>query len=96
MLIAPFLAPILTFLVREVLVKFVILTAIYAAMAVFVPVALGYIGPWIGTGSLNSSFTGLQSGIWWFLDAFNLGYGLPLLLSAQITAFVIRRLPFIG
>lgn len=81
---------------RDIVVKFMTLTAVFAVVAVLVPVVIGYIAPHLGVSSLNAAFAGLPSSIWFFLDFFNLGYGLPLLISAAITKFIIRRLPVVG
>lgn len=96
MVFAPLLAPLIGFLLRELIVKFVVFTAVFGLLAIFTPVAIGYIGPLLSTSSLNSSFAGLSSGVWFFLDAFQLPYGVPLLISAWVARFLIRRLPVIG
>ena len=85
----------LGWLVRGVVVKFVVLAAIY------------YVIAWIAESVLNqldiSPLTGLQTvidgiptGVLWFMGLFRLDIGLPLVLGAYLTAFVIRRLPIIG
>lgn len=96
MQILAILWPAVSFFLRVVVVKFFALTGIFAIMAVVVPAAISLIAPKIGTGGLSSSFSGLSAGIWWVLDAFSLGYGLPLIISAFIARFLIRRLPIIG
>jgi len=96
MLFAPILAPIVSFLFREVAVKFLVFTAVFALVAFLVPKAVALITPHIGTGGLTGAFAGLGSGVWFFLDIFNLGFGVPLLISAVGTRFLIRRLPLIG
>lgn len=88
--------PIISWLLREVVLKFVVLGAIFLVLTVVVPMAVGYLGPWLGTSSLSSAFSGLSSGVWFFLDFFNLGFGVPLIISALVTRFLIRRLPVIG
>lgn len=89
-------APVLAWVFRAVVVKFVLLTGVMAVVAFLVPVAIGYIGNWLEVGALNSAFSGLPASVWWWLDIMELGYGLPLLISAAVTRFLIRRLPFIG
>ena len=85
----------LGWLVRGVVVKFVVLAAIY------------YVIAWIAESVLNqldiSPLTGLQTvidgiptGVLWFMGLFRLDIGLPLVLGAYLTAFVTRRLPIIG
>ncbi len=89
-------APVVSFLLREVVVKFVVFAAVFGLVAVLVPVVIGYLGPYLGVASLDAAFSSVSSGVWFFLDFFQLGYGVPLLISAGITRFVIRRLPVVG
>jgi len=88
--------PLVSWIFRGVVVKFVILTAVFAVMALLIPVAIEIIAPFLGVNSLSSAFGGLGSGVWFFLDFFALGYGLPLIIAAYVTRFLIRRLPVIG
>lgn len=88
--------PAVSFFLRTVVVKFIVLTGVFAVMALAIPAAINLIAPHIGTAGLTSSFGGLDSGVWWVLDAFSFGYGLPLIISAFIARFLIRRLPVIG
>lgn len=52
----------------------------------------GFVGP----EGLNSALSVLPAGVWWVLDFFRFNYGAPLLVSAAVIAFLIRRLPVIG
>ena len=61
-----------------------------------VPYAVGFIAPHIGTSGLTGAFGALGAGVWYFLDFFNLAFGLPLVISAFVARFLIRRLPVIG
>lgn len=88
--------PIVSWLLREVVVKFTIMTALFVVLAFLVPKAASLISPWLETSDLSNSFADLSPGIWFFLDFFDLGYGVPLLISAGVTRFLIRRLPVIG
>lgn len=90
------LAPVVSWIFRTIVVKFVILTAVFAVMAIVIPKAIELIAPFLGVTSLNAAFGGVDSGVWYFLDFFALDYGLPLLISAVVTRFLIRRLPLIG
>lgn len=90
------LAPVVGFFLREVVVKFVVFAAVFALVAFLVPLAVGYLAPHIGTAGLSSAFSGLGSGVWFFVDFLNLAYGLPLVISAAVARFLIRRLPVIG
>lgn len=86
---------ILTYILQGAIIKFVILTALY------------YVVAWIGEAVLSqldiSPLTGLQTlldslppGILFFMGVFRFDVGLPLILGAMLTGFVIRRLPIIG
>lgn len=90
------LSPLISWIFRGVVVKFVILTGIFAVMAIVIPAAISYLAPHLGVTSLNAAFGGLGSDVWFYLDFFALGYGIPLLISAAVTRFLIRRLPIIG
>ena len=90
------LAPVITWIFRDIIIKFVIFTAMFAVIALLVPFAIQYLGGFIGVGGLNSAFSGLGAGVWWWLDAFNATAGIPLLISAFVSRFLIRRLPVIG
>lgn len=96
MILAPLLAPFLSFLMRELVAKFFVFTAVFGLVAILIPVLVEYIGPYLGTASLGSAFAGLPGSIWFFLDFFNLGFGVPTLISAAVTRFIIRRLPVVG
>lgn len=93
---AAFLAPIISYIFREVVVKFVVLAAVFALLGIFVPMAVSFLVPHIGTASLNSAFSTVSPGVWYFLDFFGLSAGLPLIISAFVARFLIRRLPVIG
>ena len=86
---------VLGWIFRGVVIKFVILGAIY------------YVIAWIAEAVLStfdiSPLTGLQTvinaiptGVLWFMGIFRLDVGIPLILGAMLTKFLIRRLPFIG
>jgi len=96
MQILSILSPLISWIFRGVVIKFVILTAVFAVMSIVVPIAASFVAPYIGVASLNNAFSSLGSDVWFYLDFFALGYGLPLLISAAVTRFLIRRLPIIG
>lgn len=85
-----------TWLLREVVIKFVIMGAVYLVITELAPVGLGLISGFLNVGVLNSAFSGLPPGVWWFLDFTRLDYGLPLIMSAAVAAFLFRRIPFLN
>ncbi len=88
--------PVVAWLLREVVVKFLIFTSLFALVAFFVPYAAQVVVPLISTTNLNTAFGNLAPGVWWWLDAFNVWIGLPLIIVAFVSRFLIRRLPVIG
>ena len=88
--------PLVSWLIRAVVIKFIVLTAVFSVMAIVIPMIINLISPFLGVAGLTNSFVNLDPGIWFFLDFFALDYGVPLILSAFVTRFLIRRLPVIG
>ncbi|WP_263770049.1 DUF2523 family protein [Propionivibrio soli] len=88
--------PIVTWIFRELVIKFLILTSVIAVVAFLVPYAVRYLAGFIGVGNLTAAFASLSPGIWFFLDYCQAGLGVPLLISAFVARFLIRRLPVIG
>lgn len=98
-LLAPILsilAPLLSWFTRAVLIKFVFLVGIFAVLELVIPLCISYVLYVIDLNSLTNSFALIDSGVWFWMDLFNISFGLPLLISAGIARFLIRRLPLIG
>lgn len=90
------LAPLVTWVFRDVVVKFIVFAAVFALVAFLVPKAIAFLGDFISPGGLTNAFSAVSPGVWFFLDFFQLAYGLPLVISAGVARFLIRRLPLIG
>ena len=87
---------VVVWVLRQVVVKFVVIGAVYALLVILVPMAAGYVSPYIGVSSLNSLFAAVPDSVYFFFYFFRLDVGLPLIISAFIAGFLIRRLPLIG
>ena len=92
----PFIATAFTWLLREVVVKFLIFTAVFALVAFFVPYAVGYLGKFADASVFSNAFAAIDGSVWFVLKFFKLDYGVPLIISAYVSRFLIRRLPVIG
>jgi Protein of unknown function (DUF2523) len=88
--------PIVSWIFREILIKFAVLTGMMAVVVFLVPFAVNYLGGFVDSTSLSNAFNSLPGGLLWLLAYFRLDYGLPLLISAAVSRFLIRRLPVIG
>jgi hypothetical protein len=94
--LAPLISSALLWLFREVVIKFLVFTAVIALVVFLSPVVVGFLGDFISPGFLTNSFSGIPSEVWFFLDFFRLDYGVPLVVSAYVSRFLIRRMPVIG
>lgn len=81
------------FIFRSVIVKFVVYFALYFITTEFIAILVTLLPT---ATNLNSAFAGISAGVWYFLDLFAFSQGLPIVLSAVVTRFIIRRLPVIG
>lgn len=80
---------------RSVLVKFFTFFALWFIVTEFVQV-LQSAGIFPSAAILSNSLIGIPSAVWYFLDLFAFSSGLPIVLSAVATRFIIRRIPIIG
>lgn len=83
------------FIVRSILIKFVVFFALWFVTTEFIAV-LQEAKVLPSASSFSASLVSLPSGVWYWLDLFAFSAGTPLILSALATRFVIRRIPLIG
>lgn len=86
---------VLAFVVRSVIVKFVIFFALFFITTEFIQVLINS-GILPSAASISTSLSGIPAATWYFLDLFNVSSGIPIILSAYVTRFIIRRIPVIG
>lgn len=84
---------VLAWIVRSILVKFVVFFALYFITTEFVAVITGLLPT---SSALNGALSGIAANTAYFLDVFALPSGLSLVVSAYATRFLIRRIPVIG
>jgi hypothetical protein len=82
------------FVLRSVIIKFVL----YFALYMFVSETITFLQNQhiLPSAASLAVFGSLSSGTWYFLDLFGFSIGAPMLVSAFLSRFIIRRLPFIG
>lgn len=83
----------LGFLLRSVLVKFATFFALFFITTEFISLLSGLLPD---SSALGGALGGIPGDVWYFLDLFNVSYGIPLLLSAWSLRFIIRRIPVVG
>lgn len=86
---------VLGFVLRSVIVKFVVYFALFFITTEFIEV-LTTSGILPSASSLSGALGGIPSAVWFFLDLFNISFGLPVILTAYVSRFIIRRIPIIG
>ena len=87
----------MTYLLRVVVIKFVLFTAILALLLVCIP----YVAEKINAYAMenfgdNVWFDVLPTGAAWFMSLLRFDIGLPMLFSAMFVKFCIRRIPGFG
>ncbi|EKF7120721.1 DUF2523 domain-containing protein [Escherichia coli] len=84
---------VLSYLLRTVVIKF----AVFSALFLVVKELMGAITDLLPKSSnLQSLFDALPDAAWYFLNLFQVPFGISLVVSALFTRFIIRRLPVIG
>ncbi|WP_454874785.1 DUF2523 family protein [Paraburkholderia xenovorans] len=85
----------LGFVLRSVIAKFFLYFALY--FFVTDTISLLQSSHLLPTAvSLAGAFGSVGNDVWYFLDLCAFSYGAPLVVSAYVTRFIIRRLPIIG
>jgi hypothetical protein len=84
---------VLAWVVRSILVKFVLFFGLYFVTTEFIQVLVSLLP---NSSVLSSAFTGIPPGMWWMMDIMQFNVGVPMCLSAYLTRFIIRRVPVIG
>jgi hypothetical protein len=84
---------ILAFLMRSLIVKFVFYFALYFVTTEFLAILVTHLP---NSSILSGAFSSIPSTVWYFLDVFQISAGIPMILAAYITRFMIRRIPIIG
>lgn len=86
---------VLGFVIRSVIAKFFVYFALFFITTEFISV-LQSVGILPSAASLSGAFGGIGSGTWYFFDLCGVSQGLPMIVSAYATRFIIRRIPIIG
>jgi len=88
-----FLMSVISWFVRSVLVKFLIMFALFFVMSEFIPILVKLLP---NSTNLKDLFSLLPDSVWYFLNYFKIPTGITMIISALLTRFLIRRIPLIG
>lgn len=84
---------VLGFVFRSLIVKFVVFFGLFFITTEFMQIVDGLLPD---GSAFSSALGGIPAAVWYFLDLFNVSAGIPILVSAWVTRFIIRRIPIIG
>lgn len=84
---------VLGFVVRSLLVKFVLFFAVWFVAVEFLPVLVSHLP---GSSVLLGAWASMPPGVAYLLNLFQVPTGLSMALAALVTRFSIRRIPLIG
>ena len=83
----------LGFVFRQIIIKFVVLFALYFVIQAFLSVLSGFIP---NPANMTSGLSGIAAGSWWFMDLFGFSQGASMVVTSLAYRFLIRRIPVIG
>lgn len=84
-----------TYVIRGVVIKFIVFTLLFYIVTEFVGVLMS--SGILPSASKITDYTSLiPPSVDYFLTVFSFYAGLTMILSAYVSRFIIRRLPFIG
>lgn len=85
-----------TWIFRAVVIQFIVMAVILVIVTQLMPIVINYVQSFVNPGTLSGVFGALDPSVWFYLDFFALDVGVPLIFSAYVARFLIRRIPFIG
>lgn len=88
-----FFMAVIGWFVRSILVKFLIMFALFFVVSEFIPVLVSLLPT---ETNIKELFNLLPDSAWFFINYFKIPTGITLVLSALLTRFLIRRIPIIG
>ncbi len=83
-------------LLGEVTYKAVMLGVLYFIVSWLMPLVWSYCAPFMGVDSLTGLFNAIPDSVFFFMLGLRMDIGVPLIISAYIARFLIRRLPVVG
>jgi len=87
---------VVSWLLNTVIIKFVVMAVMYWLVYELTPWLLSLLAAGFNLAGLTTTFLSIPPGVWFFLDFMALDVGIPVLLGAYVTRFLIRRIPIIG
>ncbi|WGE47311.1 DUF2523 family protein [Actinobacillus equuli] len=84
---------VLSFIFKSLVIKFVVFAIIFLVVTEVIPMLFEVFIP---EQELQQYFDSIPSEALFFLSAFKIDVGIQMILSAYMTRFMVRRIPFVG
>lgn len=94
-ILASALAAAFNWLVRGVVVKFVVFSALAYIVGYIIEFMLTKVD-FAGIAGIGTLVSALPSGLLYYVGVFKLDVGIPMIIAAYVIRFGIRRLPIVG
>lgn len=85
---------VIALLTSQASVSLLMAAGIFGILTIVIPTVMSLLTGYTSGANLSSLFSYIPNGIYWALYFFRLDFGLPALLSAAVTRFLIRLIPF--
>ena len=83
-------------LFSEVAYRALLVGVLYVVISYLMPFVWNYAAPFLGASSLTSLFNAIPDSVFFFMLGLRMDVGVPLIISAYVARFLIRRLPLVG
>lgn len=83
----------LAFFVKSVVLKGIVLLILFSITTTFIPLLISLLP---NTSGLSNALSFITCEMWYWLEPFQFGNGLAIVLNAYALRFIIRRIPVIG
>lgn len=88
--------PVVSWIFREVVLKFVVFGVLFALLTLLMPLVIAQITQFVDVQNINSAIANVPTGVLFFARLFRFDVGIPLVISAFVSRFLIRRIPVVG
>lgn len=85
-----------SWLLKGAQLKFILFSVIAMLFTLVMTFVVPNIAGFISPTALSAAFASVDPKVWYFINLMDLGSGTALIISAYVSRFIIRRLPFIG
>lgn len=86
----------INYLLGGAALRWAFLAILWGVFGYLLKMVLSYIPAFVDGSSLAAGTSSFTPAIWYFMDYFNVQFGISVCLSAAVARFIVRRIPGIG